>query len=114
MRSVAAISPATADFCIAPDHPTLPGHFPSAPVVPGVLLLAEGLRQLEMLMAAPIRCRRIDSVKFLQPVPAGATVTAKLTLIQRGQTRVEFFVAGTLVAHLNFVATAASGGQNHG
>ena len=29
---------------IAADHPCLPGHFPGAPVVPGVLILDEVLR----------------------------------------------------------------------
>ncbi len=105
---------ATTNFCIAADHPALPGHFPGAPVVPGVLLLAEGLRQLEMLVAAPIRCRCIESAKFLRPVAAGTTVTAKLTLIEHGQTRVEFFVAGKLVARVKFLGVATSDRQIHG
>jgi 3-hydroxyacyl-[acyl-carrier-protein] dehydratase len=27
------------DFCVATDHPCLPGHFPGRPIVPGVLML---------------------------------------------------------------------------
>jgi 3-hydroxymyristoyl/3-hydroxydecanoyl-(acyl carrier protein) dehydratase len=37
------------DFCVAANHPGLPGHFPGHPIVPGVLVLdhvLEGLRQL--------------------------------------------------------------------
>jgi 3-hydroxymyristoyl/3-hydroxydecanoyl-(acyl carrier protein) dehydratase len=97
------VSGPTAHFCIAVDHPALPGHFPGAPVVPGVLLLAEGLRQLELLVASSIHSRRIESAKFLQPVAAGATITAKLTVAGGGRARVEFWVAGTLVAHLKFI-----------
>lgn len=52
---------------ITADHPSLPGHFPSAPLVPGVLILDEVL--------AALRDRRKDcqltairTVKFLQPL----------------------------------------------
>jgi 3-hydroxymyristoyl/3-hydroxydecanoyl-(acyl carrier protein) dehydratase len=52
---------------ITADHPSLPGHFPDAPLVPGVLILDEVLAALRdwqkdcQLMA-------IRMVKFLQPV----------------------------------------------
>jgi len=99
----AAPGEATITFCIAPDHPALPGHFPGAPVVPGVLLLAEGLQRFGRLAGAAIHCRRIESAKFFQPVAAGATVTATLTMGGQGQARMEFSVAGTPVAQIRIV-----------
>ena len=105
---------ATSSFQIADDHPSLPGHFPGAPVVPGVLLLAEGLQRLESLAVAPLRCRRIDSAKFLRPVMAGSTITATLTMSAGGQGRVEFHVAGALVAHATLTAGAPTGQRSHG
>jgi 3-hydroxymyristoyl/3-hydroxydecanoyl-(acyl carrier protein) dehydratase len=104
---VATIAPeqATITFCIAPDHPALPGHFPGAPVVPGVLLLAEGLERLGRLEGAPIQCRRIESAKFLKPVAAGATITATLTMTAQNQGRIEFSVAATPVAHVTISTT---------
>jgi 3-hydroxymyristoyl/3-hydroxydecanoyl-(acyl carrier protein) dehydratase len=102
---VAAATPgkATITFCIALDHPALPGHFPGAPVVPGVLLLAEGLERFGLLTGAPIQCRRIESAKFFKPVEAGATVTATLTMTEHGQGSMEFSVARTPVAHARIV-----------
>jgi 3-hydroxymyristoyl/3-hydroxydecanoyl-(acyl carrier protein) dehydratase len=52
---------------IQADHPTLPGHFPDAPVVPGVVILDE-------VLAALIQWREnsqltgIRTVKFLAPL----------------------------------------------
>ena len=105
---------ATTTFCIAVDHPALPGHFPGAPVVPGVLLLAEGLHRLELLKAVPLQCRRIDSAKFLQPVAAGTTITATLTMASGGCGRIEFHVSGTLVAHASLITATNSVPQPHG
>jgi 3-hydroxymyristoyl/3-hydroxydecanoyl-(acyl carrier protein) dehydratase len=112
--AAAALANATTTFCIAVDHPALPGHFPGAPVVPGVLLLAEGLHRLELLTATPLQCQRIDSAKFLQPVAAGATITATLTITNSGQGSVEFYVAGTRVAHVALITVATGAHQPHG
>ena len=52
---------------IRADHPTLPGHFPGAPLVPGVVILDE-------VLAALIEWRQdsqltgIRMVKFLAPL----------------------------------------------
>ena len=112
---VAAAAPAAATitFRIAPDHPALPGHFPGAPVVPGALLLAEGLERLGALAGTPIRTDRIDSAKFFQPVAAGVGVTATLTRSEQGHARIEFSVAGTPVAQVTISATPAAEARIH-
>ncbi len=115
MRSSAAvITKQTTTFCIAADHPALPGHFPGAPVVPGVLLLAEGLRQLELLAVRPMQFREIQSAKFLQPVAPGTAVTANLALTGDGRASVEFFVAETLVAQIIFTSALVADSPIHG
>ena len=94
----------TIAFCIPVDHPALPGHFPGAPVVPGALLLAEGLQRLESTLGVAGAWRRLECAKFLRPVSGGLTVTATLKITGAQQARVEFTVAGEPVAEVNLVA----------
>ena len=50
-------------------HPSLPGHFPGAPVVPGVVLLDCIGASLERAGAG--RFARLGAVKFLAPLLPG-------------------------------------------
>lgn len=50
-------------------HPSLPGHFPGQPVVPGVVLLDRIAAALEDAGAG--RFKRIGVVKFLAPLLPG-------------------------------------------
>jgi 3-hydroxymyristoyl/3-hydroxydecanoyl-(acyl carrier protein) dehydratase len=58
-----------ATFTIAADHPSLAGHFPDRPVVPGVVLLDHVLSAI-----APSGASGLPSVKFIQPVLPGQPV----------------------------------------
>jgi 3-hydroxymyristoyl/3-hydroxydecanoyl-(acyl carrier protein) dehydratase len=111
--ATAAHASATVTFCIAVDHPALPGHFPGAPVVPGALLLAEALHRFEELTAEPLQWRGIDSAKFLRPVAPGVAITAALSMADLGRGKIEFYVAGTLVAHVTLLTAVAAGDQVH-
>jgi 3-hydroxyacyl-[acyl-carrier-protein] dehydratase len=52
---------------ITADHPCLPGHFPDAPLVPGVLILDE-VRAALHDWQEDYELTAIRAVKFLQPL----------------------------------------------
>lgn len=73
----AAATSLSVEFCIAPDHPALPGHFPDNPIVPGVVLLQRVLEhiRLDFGLAGPFTL--IDA-KFLRPLRPGQRCTLEL------------------------------------
>ena len=73
-------------FRIADDHPSLPGHFPGRPVVPGVVLLDAAFALI--LAQRPGRLvAGVPSVKFTRPVQPGQEV---LVSCDAGGDRVAF------------------------
>jgi 3-hydroxyacyl-[acyl-carrier-protein] dehydratase len=55
-------------------HPILRGHFPGAPLVPGVLLLEAVRRACERLRGRRFVIAAVDEVRFLRPVAPDAVV----------------------------------------
>ncbi|GAB6195418.1 hypothetical protein [Lysobacter xanthus] len=55
------------DFLIDASHPSLPGHFPGNPIVPGVVLLDRVVEAIER-RHGPLAALRMPQVKFLQPL----------------------------------------------
>jgi 3-hydroxymyristoyl/3-hydroxydecanoyl-(acyl carrier protein) dehydratase len=90
------------DFVVPHDHPSLPGHFPGRPVVPGVVVLDHVLQAVEAAHGArgPLR---LPQVKFLQPLRPGQPARVELDgtaprwrfRVRRGE---ELLVSGELVA----------------
>lgn len=84
-------------FLVPSDHPCLPGHFPGAPVVPGVVLMdhvaaaARATFGVGALLGVP-------RVKFAAPVLPGQAV--RIAFVPRDAQRIGFscFVADRLVA----------------
>jgi 3-hydroxyacyl-[acyl-carrier-protein] dehydratase len=58
-------------FVVPADHPSLPGHFPGCPIVPGVVLLDH---VLALVVGAASVATAIPSIKFLAAVRPGETI----------------------------------------
>lgn len=65
-------------FTIPSDHPSLPGHFPGNPVVPGVVVLDRVLDAVHAASGAPLGALRLPQVKFTQPLLPGQPATVEL------------------------------------
>ncbi|MGE0115918.1 MAG: hydroxymyristoyl-ACP dehydratase [Steroidobacteraceae bacterium] len=52
-------------LCVDNTHPSLPGHFPGMPVVPGVVLLSQVLADLRVQFPA-VQVTGIRKLKFLR------------------------------------------------
>lgn len=84
-------------FVIASDHPSLPGHFPGRPLVPGVVLLDRVLDAVEAAHVAaglgalpgPLR---LPQVKFVQPLLPGEAARIALDRIDGAAPRWRFRV----------------------
>lgn len=82
--SVPALPDTLADLItIDATQPLFAGHFPGAPILPGVLQLAFAQRLLDRLDGGPWRLRRVGRCKFAAPVMPGMTVSARLLPLRR-------------------------------
>jgi 3-hydroxyacyl-[acyl-carrier-protein] dehydratase len=84
---------------IAPEHPALAGHFPGAPILPGVLLLDEMVCALERERQHAGTRWRIGAAKFVKPVRPGETLTLEHEPLPNGSIRFHISSAGQPVAH---------------
>lgn len=78
---------------IALDHPAFAGHFPGNPILPGVVLLDEALRAIEVDLGLDLRQWQIAAAKFLEFVRPGEALTIEHTSLESGLIRFTVRVA---------------------
>ena len=63
---------------ISEDHPSLAGHFPGHPVVPGVVMLGEIMNAIREMAKGNIEFVSVPSAKFMSPLNPGEPLTIRL------------------------------------
>lgn len=66
------------------DHPSLRGHFPGNPIVPGVVLLGEVMKVIRQVEQVPLKFLGFQAVKFTSPLLPDESVTIRLEPYDNG------------------------------
>jgi 3-hydroxyacyl-[acyl-carrier-protein] dehydratase len=105
---------ATITLTIGLEHPALSGHFPGAPIVPGVLLLDEMVRAAQTQPGPAPGRWRIGTAKFLKPVRPGELLTLEHEALPNGSLRFSVARDGQPVALSVLIPATAPALANDG
>jgi 3-hydroxymyristoyl/3-hydroxydecanoyl-(acyl carrier protein) dehydratase len=89
-------------ICISPEHPSLPGHFPGRPLVPGVVLLDTLCAAIQAELGAGARLTGLPNLKFQSPVLPGETVDVHVEFATADERSVRARIRGTCGQALAF------------
>ena len=84
---------------IAADHPSYAGHFPGAPLLPGVVLLNATLDALEKAGKGPTSYWEVSSAKFQSAVRPGEALTLHHETLPNGSIRFAIRAADRAIAN---------------
>lgn len=84
-----------ASFVVRDDHPSLSGHFPDNPVVPGAVILDEALAALSQ--GGETRVSRINRAKFAAPLPLNVSCQMRATPRKDGIVAIECIAEDVLI-----------------
>ena len=110
----------TVTVLVPPQHPAFEGHFPGAPLLPGVVLLDEMLRVVEEALfgggggGGAAAGWTVATAKFLQPVRPGDTLTLEHETLTNGAIRFAIRSAGRAVATGTLVPRVEATEAGHG
>jgi 3-hydroxyacyl-[acyl-carrier-protein] dehydratase len=100
---------------ISADHPTLAGHFPGHPVVPGVVVLGEVMEAIRRTAQGTIEFVGAPSIKFISPLNPGEPLTIRWEQHADGTTAFTCTVSRRIIAsgclHYRIVSAEPTGGS---
>ena len=76
---------------VGAEHPSLTGHFPGHPVVPGVVMLGEIMNIIREMANENLEFVGVPSVKFMSPLKPEESL--RITLKHQGDGAMEFTCA---------------------
>lgn len=88
----------TTPLALPVPHPATDGHFPGAPILPGVVLLDEALRVIERELKIEAAGWRLSAVKFLSPAAPGEPLRLEHQRLAGGSVRFTILAADRTVA----------------
>ncbi len=103
---------APTSLTVPDEHPSLAGHFPGTPILPGVVLLDEIVCAVEADGGAAGRWR-IGTAKFVSAVHPGETLQLAHERLANGSVRFSISRSGQTVAHGVLVPFAANEPPDH-
>lgn len=95
-------------------HPAFDGHFPNAPLLPGVVLLDEMLQILVKDAVTPTHGWTIATAKFLHPVRPGETLMFEHERLASGGVRFTIRAADRTIANGMLVPGTTAHETSHG
>ncbi|MDQ6735655.1 MAG: 3-hydroxylacyl-ACP dehydratase [Nitrospirota bacterium] len=83
---------------IGADHPSLMGHFPGHPVVPGVVMLGEVMNAIREMTKERIEFVDMPAAKFMSPLNPGEPLIIRLEQQDDGTTEFTCTTVSRLIA----------------
>jgi 3-hydroxyacyl-[acyl-carrier-protein] dehydratase len=93
-------------LCVDNRHPSLPGHFPGMPVVPGVVLLNEILVELQRQLPE-VQIAGIKKLKFLRMLLPEQAFTVEFAAATVNALRFKCWQDGAVLAEGNLALQAS-------
>jgi 3-hydroxymyristoyl/3-hydroxydecanoyl-(acyl carrier protein) dehydratase len=86
-----------ASWTIPDNHPSFLGHFPNAPILPGVVILDKAINLLSRALAQPYASFVIKNAKFFRPLLPASEVVFSFQFNQNNQVNISLHEGEHLV-----------------
>jgi 3-hydroxyacyl-[acyl-carrier-protein] dehydratase len=100
-----------ADIRVDPDFIGFNGHFPGAPILPGIMMIQMGMNALCLGFGRPFVLTGIRHAKFMKVIQPGQTVRLSVAEVKKGENRPEFQILvsadGSLCGKISVTARMA-------